>query len=237
MADIRRNAWTPSLSLLEKCVLDILRCFRAMIFEQHTASTSMIKPAILEDMTTTRSSLGCQILYGAGAQVLRVNTSSDSCGVILYNLPSDITTSALADFVDGTTESSIKAKTLAVDKESHRAVVEFGDAQTALRAVARLNGSQFQDRRISVKLDIHTTQDGQAILRSTKVKVSWFAPSRIAWATYNTTSAAVERAAELDGLDFDGRKVSTRAQYSWSHLSKSIEIKGLPTILKVKDPA
>ncbi|KAI0629286.1 hypothetical protein C8Q77DRAFT_317706 [Trametes polyzona] len=104
------------------------------------------------------------------------------------------------------------------------------DAAQAVRALTTDHALVHAGRRASVRLELRGAESGTASLRSTKVRLSWFAPSLAAWAHYSTLSTAKKEAERLDGLAFNGRLIRASFQTpSWNQrTSFSVELKGLP---------
>ena len=82
----------------------------------------------------------------------------------------------------------------------------------------------------TARLDLRVAESGKAVLRSTKAKLSWYAPTLMAWAHYGSISKAKEQATRLDGLSFNNHIVKASFQTpTWNQrTSFSVEIKGLP---------
>lgn len=107
---------------------------------------------------------------------------------------------------------------------------EYPDPSRAMDAVKNLQGCIYRRRRLNARIDVQAVEDGVATLRSTKVKLSWSAPSCIAWAHYSGLSFARKQAERLNGKEFDGRKITASFHMPTSRQTKSfsVKIKGLP---------
>lgn len=68
------------------------------------------------------------------------------------------------------------------DTDTAQARVTYLSVSEAVRALGV--------SRYAPKMDLKVVESGQAVLRSTKVKVSWFAPRRIGWAHYASIARA-----------------------------------------------
>lgn len=113
---------------------------------------------------------------------------------------------------------------------SPTARIKFISHADASRAVQGINGELFESKKLVAKMDVTAVEDGLATFRSTKVKVSWFAPSQRAWAHYNGISTARQQSHMLDGKSFNGSKISAMFQEpnKGQIRSFSVEIRGLP---------
>ena len=108
--------------------------------------------------------------------------------------------------------------------------IEYAECAEATRAVDNLDNKIFKSTKLTARLDLRAVESGIGILLSRKVKISWYAPSIIAWAHYKTISIAKDHAKRLDGKTFDGRCISASFQTPGlrQRQSFSVEIKGLP---------
>lgn len=117
--------------------------------------------------------------------------------------------------------------------------VEYAECTQAASAVENLNNKKFRSSKLVARLELRAIEGVDGVLRSCKVKVSWYAPSMIAWAHYATISTAQNRAKKLDGTYFNGRRISASFQTPGPRQTKSfsIEIKALPFDCKSRDLA
>ncbi len=170
--------------------------------------------------------LGCRVVYGAGASIHHVTTAFESRFLVLSDLPLLTESSGLLKLV----ESVGDIKSFTLNSSVSTARVEYADASLASSAIRSLDGAHYAGGKISARYDVRAVEDGLATLRSTKVKVSWFAPSCIAWAHYDGLSFARKQAEKLNGKIFNGRKISTSFQTPHRNQTESfsVEIKGLP---------
>jgi hypothetical protein len=108
--------------------------------------------------------------------------------------------------------------------------IEYADYSEAAAAVANLDNIGFRTVKLAARLDIRAVERGVGILLSRKVKVSWYAPSIIAWAHYRTIAAAKDHEKKLEGRTFNGRNISASFQTPGHRQTRSfsVEIKGLP---------
>jgi IBR domain, a half RING-finger domain/RING-type zinc-finger len=107
--------------------------------------------------------------------------------------------------------------------------IEYAECFEAARAVSILDNKVFQSTKLTARLDLRAVESGVGLLLSRKVKISWYAPSIIAWAHYPTINSAKAHATKLDGRVFDGRNISASFQIPSPRQTKSfsVEIKGL----------
>ncbi|KAI0766947.1 hypothetical protein BD413DRAFT_605706 [Trametes elegans] len=182
--------------------------------------------------SSDRDHLGCQVVYGPGAAVQSITTAFESSSVLLHNLPSTATHADLIAHAEpfGALKSVILNPPRAGDPLSRpSARIEYLSAADAAQAVASL-AQRLRAPETTARLDLRAAASGTAVLRSTKVKVSWFAPSLAAWAHYGALTKATQEAGRLDGMSFNGRTIRASFQApSWNQTrSFSVELKGLP---------
>lgn len=169
-------------------------------------------------------------MYGAGAAVQEISTAFESQFIIISNLPRDITQTKLIALA----ECFGNVQTLTIDSSSTSfpiAKIKFAILEDAVRAIKGLNGESFESKRLEARMDLRAVEDGLATLRSTKVKLSWFAPtSQRAWAHYDGITTARQQALALDGKSYNGSKVSAFFQTPKPRQigSFSVELRGLP---------
>lgn len=179
---------------------------------------------------TERRILNCQVQFGSGASIRRITTSFDSRRVALSNLPRTINQNELISLVEPFGALSF----VTIDNSSSTilpsARMEYAECTEAATAVESLNNKYFRSSKLVARLELRPVESGDGVLLSRKVKVSWYAPSTIAWAHYSTISVARTRATQLDGKLFDGRRISVSFQTPGFRQKRSfsIEIKGLP---------
>ncbi|PIL24952.1 hypothetical protein GSI_12839 [Ganoderma sinense ZZ0214-1] len=183
-----------------------------------------------EQPSTERTKLGCRITYGPGACVQDIVTAFESHIVLLHNIPLSLTHTRLIDLAEpfGALKSAVIIP-LRDGLSQPMGRVEYLNAQHAARAVSEISKSA-ELRGTTTRLDLRAAENGKAVLRSTKAKLSWFAPSLAGWAHYSSLSKAREKAAQLDGRSFRGATVRATFQTpSWNQrTSFSVEFKGLP---------
>ncbi|CDO73302.1 hypothetical protein BN946_scf185008.g64 [Trametes cinnabarina] len=178
----------------------------------------------------TRTKLACKVVYGPGAAVETITTAFESTCLILHNIPLRTTQTELIALA----EAFGPLKSVVLDpprdpKARLSARVEYLTSADAAHAAQDITEAPSL-RGTSARLDLRAAERGTAVLRSTKVKLSWFAPSLTAWAHYGTLSKAKEEAARLNGMSFDGRiiRASFQTPSYRQRTSFSVEIKGLP---------
>ncbi|KAI0328697.1 hypothetical protein GY45DRAFT_1306280 [Cubamyces sp. BRFM 1775] len=183
-----------------------------------------------EPQVVTRTKLGCKVIHGPGAAIQSVTTAFESACVLLHNLPRSLTRSGLITFSErfGALKSVVinAAHDTASRPSARLEYLDIDNAANAAREITQgacLLGA-------TARLDLRAAESGTAVLRSTKVKLSWFAPSVTAWAHYNTLSKAKAEASRLDKTTFDGRTIRASFQQPSyrQRTSFSVEIKGLP---------
>ncbi|TFK94195.1 hypothetical protein K466DRAFT_536709 [Polyporus arcularius HHB13444] len=183
-----------------------------------------------ETTTVTLAKLNSKVIYGPGARVQAIITAFESHSVVLHNITAVATHAQLIELAEPF--GAVKSVIILPARDERllpSARVEYLDTAHATRAAAGL-GKADELRGATARLDLRAAESGRAILRSTKVKLSWFAPSLTAWAHYPTLSKAKEQVARLDGLSFNGTTLRaifqppSRNQTS----SFSVELKGLP---------
>ncbi|KIJ55327.1 hypothetical protein M422DRAFT_239950 [Sphaerobolus stellatus SS14] len=96
------------------------------------------------------------------------------------------------------------------------AEAEYLDAESAEKAVRFLNGKEILGKRIVARLELKPSQIGTADLRSSILKLTWFAPSRIAYAHSSSISMARQKPGSRQTTSF------------------SIVIKGLPSFCDIQ---
>ncbi|KAL7280751.1 hypothetical protein ACG7TL_005695 [Trametes sanguinea] len=193
--------------------------------ERHHCDKPQGKPEAV-----TRTKLGCKVVYGPGAAVKSITTSFESTCIVLHNIPPRTTQTELISL--GEPFGALKSVMLYPSQDSGTGLsaridyLSTADAAHAVQEIAQAPSL----RGASARLDLRAAESGTAVLRSTKVKLSWFAPSVIAWAHYGTLSKAKEEAVRLDGETFDGRTIraSFQTPSRRQRTSFSVEIKGLP---------
>ena len=189
-------------------------------------------PPASESSIIERQLNGCLVRFKDGAVVEAVETAFESRCVVGYGLtPYAISEESILDALRGLPE--VKQITMAPEHGEVR--LTFLTAAEAAQVV-RSGAERLESFGEEVVLAFDTKSIGRASgsLRSTKVKISWFGPSRIAWVHYPTVSRARQEAVRLDGYPFEGKKLSVQFQKPSRHQTSSfsIEIKGLPLSVK-----
>ena len=175
---------------------------------------------------------GCLVRFKDGAVVELVETAFESRCVIIYGLtPYAISEAAILDALQGLPE--VKQISLAPEHgEARLTFLTAAEAAQVVRSGAERLVSFGEE--VVLAFDTKSIERASGSLRSTKVKISWFGPSKIAWVHYPTVSRARTEAVRLDGYPFEGKKLSVQFQQPSRHQTKSfsIEIKGLPLSVK-----
>ncbi len=180
--------------------------------------------------TVTLAKLNSKVIYGPGARVQAIVTAFESHSVVLHNIPAVATHAQLIELAEPF--GALKSVVILPPRDEQSlpsARVEYLDTAHATRATAGL-GKADELRGATARLDLRAAESGRAILRSTKVKLSWFAPSLTVWAHYPTLSKAKEQATRLDGLSFNGTTLRATFQPPSRNQTSSfsVELKGLP---------
>ncbi|RPD76632.1 hypothetical protein L226DRAFT_381667, partial [Lentinus tigrinus ALCF2SS1-7] len=181
-------------------------------------------------LPVTRTKLQSEVTFGPGARVQTIVTAFESPCIVLHNVPPAATHGQLIALSEP--HGALKSVTLlpARDDQSRpSARIQYIDAGDASRAVVEL-GKASELRGAVARLDLRAAESGKAVLRSTKTKLTWFAPSLTAWAHYHTLSEAKEQAGKLNGLSFNGNTLRATFQMPSRNqtTSFSVELKGLP---------
>ncbi|KAF9024567.1 hypothetical protein BDZ89DRAFT_1017497 [Hymenopellis radicata] len=170
-----------------------------------------------------RSENGDKASFGPGAQIAEITTSFESRTLIISNIPDEADQGTLISVFEPF--GHLEKIALLRDTDTATARVTYASALEASAAIRGLRSSRYEP-----KMDLKVVESGQAVLRSTKVKVSWFAPRRIGWAHYPTIAAAKSHAKRLSGATFNGYLLDATFQTPSIHQTRSfsVEIKGLP---------
>lgn len=185
------------------------------------------EPSIIE-----RQLNGCLVRFKDGVVVESVETAFESRCVVIYGLtPYAISEVAILDALQGLPEV-VQISMAPEHGEARLTFLTAGEAAQVVRSGAERLVSFGEE--VVLAFDTKSIERASGSLRSTKVKISWFGPSRIAWAHYPTVSRARQEAVRLEGRPFEGKKLSVHFQQPSFHqrTSFSIEIKGLPLSVK-----
>ncbi|KAF7969685.1 hypothetical protein HWV62_26196 [Athelia sp. TMB] len=182
--------------------------------------------------TTERIFCKCKATFGAGAIVTEVLTPFDSRHLVLSNLPAEVKQEEFIKIAEpfGALSSIIISDVATSGLTSPSARLTYSGCAEADRAVEALNGKILRNATLKARLDVRAIESGAGILLSRKVKISWYAPTVMAWAHYPTISAAKRQAADLEGQIFQGCCISASFQTPSPRqtTSFSVEIKNLP---------
>ncbi|KAF8582786.1 hypothetical protein K439DRAFT_131801 [Ramaria rubella] len=178
-----------------------------------------------------------QATFDAGGAIHEILTAFESRRVTLSNIPHEATQS---DVIDMAEKIGALKSTILIPPAfgiPGRAELEYVDVDSAKRAARTLDGKNLYSRRITALLNLRSTDMDTADLRSSTLKMSWFAPSQIAYAQYNTIRGARSKASSLDGKFFADRKVSATFQQPGILQSTSFTVilKGLPGFVNIHD--
>ncbi|KZS95521.1 hypothetical protein SISNIDRAFT_408413 [Sistotremastrum niveocremeum HHB9708] len=170
--------------------------------------------------------MGARVTFGPGLQITRIITASESSRVNITNLPSEISQQ------DRITMLSRFGQLLYVSSPAPNLIVaSYVHPDSAARVVQelpRLDWDTYSSKPTAA-LSISSVAGTSATLQSSKVKISWFRPTSMIWAHYNTIHEAKDAAKRLDGRVFDGNKISATFQTPSlrQKTSFSVAIKGV----------
>ncbi|KAI9452126.1 hypothetical protein BJY52DRAFT_1174588 [Lactarius psammicola] len=194
-----------------------------------------VLPAVAEDFDShslpdqtpvVRNYSGSEVHFGVGAVIQKLTTAFESRTVVVSNVPADATRMAFIELA----ESFGDVKSLTCDGTSAR--IEYMDVSDAAYAVEGLSDQEIGQFTLSARFDLRAVAAGPATLRSTKVKVSWYAPSTVAWAHYASLSKAKTEATRLNGTTFNGRTIHAKFQIPSFRQTESFTVilEGLPPL-------
>ncbi|KAI0078666.1 hypothetical protein K474DRAFT_864478 [Panus rudis PR-1116 ss-1] len=201
---------------------------------------SMDSKRSLKDVNDVeRTLLGCRVQFGTGALIQQITTAFESHFVMLTGIPPIIaqhgTILAYAEKYGSVLDLSLTEES----ESNHTARIKYVTSTEARSAAQGLHDKLVQSVRLTARVDLRAVESGPAVLRSTKVKVSWYAPSGIAWAHYHNISDARANASRLDGMVFANRKIratfqvpSFRQRESFSVVLKRLPLYVNPATLK-----
>ncbi|KAK0213098.1 hypothetical protein DFS33DRAFT_1249741 [Desarmillaria ectypa] len=197
--------------------------FGSRCSSSHDSAEDVDDDELSNESEMQRSFFHCKALFGPGATIRSITTSFESRTVVISNIPDDQTQGTLIALLEPF--GRLNSIALTRDAEAATARATFFTEAEASSAVHGLAGSGMQ-----LKMDLKAVENGEATLRSTKVKVAWFAPRRIGWAHYGKIADAKRNAERLNGSTLNGHKLEAKFQTPSIHqtTSFSVEIKGLP---------
>jgi hypothetical protein len=146
-----------------------------------------------------RNMLGCRVAFGPGAAIERITLS---------NIPTDASEETLLALLE--TFGHLKSFLREGGKSTAR--VEYVDSRQAATAVEGLYEHQLGGSTLSAQYELGAVQTGTALLRSTKVKLSFYAPAIMVYAHYDTISKARQEAARLDAKMLNGTVIRASFQ-------------------------
>ena len=178
----------------------------------------------------------CEVQFGAGASVMQITTPFESPHVVLSNVPKSFTQD---DMLTLTRPLDGLVKFIAFEATS-TATLQFANCDQASKAVRYLDDRPCAQTKLAARLNLRgAVESVSGTLLSRRVKLSWYAPSLVAWANYSTKNHAEKMVDKITAKTFSGRSLSAsvthpgfgerRGTYSWSSSSAStVKIKGLP---------
>lgn len=168
---------------------------------------------------------------GEGLIVKSVLTELESTRVIVGNIPEGFSERELREML----ERIYGFVAVHIPKKSTPpiAIVDFQSSDSATEACTVLDGATFAGKALSARLEPLAAVSSNASLRDNLVKVTWFAPSSMAYAHYDDLSEARAVSRKIHGQDFYGRKFEASVQEpSWSQTtSYTIVLRSLPPVL------
>lgn len=128
-----------------------------------------------ENDLAIRDYSGCKVHFGPGAAIQKLITAFESRTVIVLNVPADASRHVFVELA----ETFGEIVSLTFDGTAAR--IEYIDEAEAAYAVEGLSDREVGQFTLSARFDLRVVAINSAMLRSTKVKVSWYAPSTVAW--------------------------------------------------------
>ncbi|KZV99990.1 hypothetical protein EXIGLDRAFT_639868 [Exidia glandulosa HHB12029] len=179
-----------------------------------------------------------QVRFGDGAVVEDVMTAFDSTRIALSKLPPDASEETIRSLVNsfGRVEDITLFEPDAGNESAPaRAIVEFDSCLSALNAATALNelavtSSLGVTSICAASVLARAGERGVASLRSNSIRLSWYAPSRLAYAHYAAIMHAKAAAKRLDKRTFDNREVAAKFQKpTWNqHTSFTVVLSNIP---------
>ncbi|KAF8518051.1 hypothetical protein BU17DRAFT_49335 [Hysterangium stoloniferum] len=170
-------------------------------------------------------------IFGPGGQINELQTAFESRHVIISNVEPEIAFKEILAFV----EKYGPLKSLVLKPSTHSGAprkleAEYTNVKVAAAALSAIDGESLGGKTLTAQFNSRSSQGDTADLRSSTLKLSWFAPSQIAYAHYNSISLARQKALALDGKEFGGRKILANFQdpSPKQRTSFTVVLKGLP---------
>ncbi|KAG9223942.1 hypothetical protein CCMSSC00406_0004442 [Pleurotus cornucopiae] len=183
-----------------------------------------------EPTSTMRSFFSASIRFSHRGQPSHIVTAFESSRILLANLPFHITRDDVERLVSqfGVIKGLMM---LEPTPDAVAALVEFNHSEEAELAAAQLDNLAYQGRSLSAR------QDRRGFLQNVgtahggyHVRLSWNAPSRVAWAFYNSITLAKTEAAKLGTIRFDSRQIKATFERPRKNQTSAyaVKITGLP---------
>ena len=181
------------------------------VAEEQAAKAAQEAAATIEETVLPST----KVTFGAGATVKNVITGHETCRVLVKNLP---LTATKAEVIALFTQPGFNPAKFTVipprpspsDRSHSEAVVEFQELEDGKNAVAGLDEIEFGSEKLKLAITSKQGGMGKSKDRNTHIlTVTWPAPSDTAFASYSSLAEAHSKRAELDGKNFNGRKVRT----------------------------
>ncbi|KAF4593092.1 hypothetical protein EYR38_008802 [Pleurotus pulmonarius] len=183
-----------------------------------------------EPTSTMRSFSSASIRFSHRGHPSHIVTAFESSRILLTDLPFHITRDDVERLVSqfGVVKGLMM---LEPTPDAVAALVEFNHSEEAEVAAAQLDNLAYQGRSLSAR------QDRRGFLQNVgtahggyHVRLSWNAPSRVAWAFYNSITLAKTEAAKLGTIRFDSRQIKATFERPRKNQTSAyaVKIAGLP---------
>ncbi|KAF4569804.1 hypothetical protein EYR40_008784 [Pleurotus pulmonarius] len=183
-----------------------------------------------EPTSTMRSFSSASIRFSHRGHPSHIVTAFESSRILLTDLPFHITRDDVERLVSqfGVVKGLMM---LEPTPDAVAALVEFNHSEEAELAAAQLDNLAYQGRSLSAR------QDRRGFLQNVgtahggyHVRLSWNAPSRVAWAFYNSITLAKTEAAKLGTIRFDSRQIKATFERPRKNQTSAyaVKITGLP---------
>jgi len=175
--------------------------------------------------------------FGAGGQINELQTAFESRYVTISNVDPEIAFEEILAFV----EKYGPLKSLMLKQSAHSGApqkfeAEYTTVEVAAAALSAIDGESLGGKTLTAQFNSRSSQVDMADIRSSTLKLSWFAPSRIAYAHYSSISLARQKASVLNGKEVGGRKILANFQTPSPNqrTSFTVVLKGLPCHFEFK---
>ncbi|KAG5639087.1 hypothetical protein H0H81_007031 [Sphagnurus paluster] len=161
------------------------------------------------EIIAERDMFNCRIRFGLdnGCSPTDITTASESCRILVCNLPSNISQPDVVDLVLTIDDLEFPHEDIILEytgTDAADVMIKFATPKDALKAVIKLHGQTYDSRPLATRL---VTEILATPLECSTVKITWPSPTCIVWVFYPTITIAKEHEKRLNGLLFRGRKV------------------------------